>query len=103
MLLSSKDGVGLLVAGEPLLNVNVQDYSIQSLNESKLSHQLKRGDNIYLDIDFKQMGVGGDDSWSPRVHPEYLLNAMKYEYSFRIKPVSKDADISEILRKQLPL
>ena len=103
MLLSSKDGVGLLVAGEPLLNVNVQDYSLQALNESKLSHHLKRGDNIYLDIDFKQMGVGGDDSWSPRVHPEYLLNGMKYEYSFRIKPVSKDADISKALFKQLPL
>lgn len=85
--LSTNDGIGLLISGMPLLSVNVQDYSPEALNHSKLSHQLDRGENIYLNVDYKQMGVGGDDSWSPRVHPEYLLKGKNYQYSFRLKPV----------------
>ena len=33
----------------------------------------------------RQMGVGGDDSWMARVHPEYLLDAsgpMEFKFSF---------------------
>ncbi|MEO6521968.1 MAG: glycoside hydrolase family 2 TIM barrel-domain containing protein [Mucilaginibacter sp.] len=87
-MLSNDNGSGLLATGEPLMNINVQDYSQQALNESKLSHYLKRGDKTYLHIDYKQMGLGGDDSWSPRVHPEYLLNTSKYQFTFRLKPVA---------------
>ncbi len=100
--LSANDGTGLLIASDSLLNVNVQDYSPDALNKSKLTHQLIRGENVYLNIDLKQMGLGGDDSWSPRVHPEYLLKEKKYEYSFRIKPVGNDKNINGILKQKLP-
>lgn len=82
------DGRGILITSDSLLSVNVQNYSLQSLNKSKTSHRLKRGDGTYLFVDMKQMGVGGDIGWAPRVHPEYLLTAKKYEYSFWLK-VSK--------------
>ena len=71
-------------SGMPLINFNVQDYSAEALNESKTSHELKRGENTYLHIDFQQMGLGGDNSWQPRVHREYLLQQSEYEYSFSI-------------------
>ena len=102
MLLSSDNGVGLLAAGAPLLNVNVQDFSSGALNRSKTSHQLDRGENIFLHLDFKQMGLGGDDSWSPRVHPEYLLRAKHYTYAFRLRPVSNSSDVNDILKLRLP-
>jgi len=87
-MLSNDNGNALLATGEPTMNVNVQDYSQQALNDSKLSHFLKRGDKTYFHIDYKQMGLGGDDSWSPRVHPEYLLNTNKYQFTFRLKPIA---------------
>ncbi|WP_167593136.1 hypothetical protein, partial [Citrobacter braakii] len=31
-------------------------------------------------IDGFHMGVGGDDSWSPSVSPEFLLSAGRYHY-----------------------
>jgi beta-galactosidase len=99
MLLSSSDGRGLLFAGESLLNINVQDYSLEALNESKQTHQLERGENIYLHLDYKQMGLGGDDSWNPRVHPEYLLIEKQYKYAFRMKPVDSNGNIPENPRK----
>lgn len=76
-------------ATDGLLNFNIQDYSDHALNASKTSHQLQRGDKTWLHIDHKQMGLGGDDSWSPRVHREYLLNNKVYQYSFSITPSMK--------------
>ena len=40
-----------------------------------------------LSLDLAQMGLGGDDSWSPRVHPEYLLTAGEYQFAFTLSGV----------------
>jgi beta-galactosidase len=102
MSLSASDGIGLLISANPLMNVNVQDYSQQALNTSKKTHELVRGDQIYLHLDLKQMGVGGDDSWNPRVHPEYQLTAPSYEFSFRLHPMVDKKDFQDILKVKLP-
>ncbi len=70
-----------------LLNFNVQDYSQKALNESKTSHILQRGQNTWVHIDYQQMGLGGDDSWSPRVHKEYQLTGTEYEFGYIIRPL----------------
>ena len=41
-----------------------------------------------VNIDYKQMGVGGDDSWGARTHDEYRLTAKEYSYSFRMKAIA---------------
>jgi beta-galactosidase len=89
MKLSSDQGDGWMITADSLLNMNVQDYSQAALNTSKTSHKLKRGEATYVHVDWQQMGLGGDDSWSPRVHPEYLLNKKKYTFSFILKPLEK--------------
>ena len=73
-------------SGMPHIHFNIQNYSDASLNESKKSHVLKRGDKTYVHIDYKQIGLGGDDSWSPRVHKEYLLDGSEYSFSFILAP-----------------
>jgi beta-galactosidase len=75
--------------GLPLINFNIQNYSSESLNDSKPSGNNPsddpvRGEKTWLNIDFKQSGVGGDNSWQPRTHREYLLNNPDYYYSFSI-------------------
>jgi len=42
---------------------------------------------ITWNIDHKQMGVGGDNSWGRLVHEEYTLPAREYRYSFVLMPV----------------
>jgi beta-galactosidase len=44
------------------------------------------GDFVSLDIDYGQMGVGGDDSWGKRTLLEYSLNKAAYEYAFTLFP-----------------
>ncbi|HLN54779.1 MAG TPA: glycoside hydrolase family 2 TIM barrel-domain containing protein, partial [Bacteroidales bacterium] len=80
-------GTGVKITGAPLMEVNVQDYSQEALNTAKTGHSLFRGNRTYVHIDLKQMGLGGDDSWSPRVHEEYLLRDKSYKFGFTINPL----------------
>ena len=41
-----------------------------------------------VNIDFQQMGVGGDNSWGAPINPEYRLSEQAYSYSFQMIPVS---------------
>jgi beta-galactosidase len=46
-------------------------------------------DLVCVNIDYGQMGVGGDDSWGARTHEKYCLRDARYNYSFRIIPVTR--------------
>ncbi|MBA7791919.1 hypothetical protein HV144_20800, partial [Citrobacter freundii] len=45
-------------------------------------HLLQPEAGTWLNIDGFHMGVGGDDSWSPSVSPEFLLSAGRYHFQF---------------------
>lgn len=54
---------------------------------TKHGADIKIGETIQWNIDYLQMGVGGDTSWGRLVHPEYTIPAYKsYNYSFDIVP-----------------
>lgn len=74
-----------MISGLPLFSFTVHDYSPVELNNSKGGIPINRGAKTWVNIDLKQMGLGGDDSWSPRVHNEYLLNRGIYNFSFSLK------------------
>jgi len=40
---------------------------------------------ITWNIDYRQMGLGGDTSWGRPVHEEYTIPAKKYQYGFTLK------------------
>lgn len=77
-------GGGLRVEGAPVLSLNVHDYDDAALLASKTTPGLSRDGLVTLNLDLAQMGLGGDDSWSPRVHPEYQLTAREYRFAFRL-------------------
>ncbi len=47
------------------------------------------GETIQFNIDYLQMGVGGDTSWGRPVHEEYTIPSKKYKYSFIIQPTKQ--------------
>ncbi|MFD1162902.1 MULTISPECIES: glycoside hydrolase family 2 TIM barrel-domain containing protein [Hwangdonia] len=54
---------------------------------TKHGADIKFGETIHWNIDYLQMGVGGDTSWGRLVHPEYTIPANNtYKYSFSIMP-----------------
>lgn len=87
--LKDNNGEGLIFIGDQLLGFSALHYSMEELNresrEEKHTTDLKSSPNIFLNIDYKQMGVGGDNSWGARPHSEYTLPYNTYGYSFVIK------------------
>jgi len=62
---------------------NLSRYGQTQLRETSHRHLLIEEAGTWLNIDGFHMGVGGDDSWSPSVSPEYLLQQQHYHYSLR--------------------
>src|SRR5476651_1566746 len=60
-------------------------YSLQQLMDTSHRHLLRAEQGTWLNIDGFHMGVGGDDSWSPSVSPDFLLTAGHYHYAFTWK------------------
>lgn len=61
-------------------NFSISRYTQENLEQAKHTYELQSGDDIYLNIDGFHMGIGGDDSWTPSVHPEFLLEQNYYHY-----------------------
>ena len=59
---------------------NISRYGQKQLMETSPRHLLQPEAGTWLNIDGFHMGVGGDDSWSPSVSPEYQLSAGCYHY-----------------------
>ena len=99
----NSEGDGLMVVSDSLINFTVQDYSPEQLNlAKKRGAVLPRGQLTSVSVDMAQMGLGGDDSWSPRVHSQYLLPAKNYRYTYRLRPVTKNSNIQQITSGRLP-
>lgn len=60
---------------------NISRYGQKQLQEATHRHLLKAEAGSWLNIDGYHMGVGGDDSWSPSVSPEFLLSGSHYHYA----------------------
>ncbi len=102
MSITNKDGVGFEFIGMPLLSVSahhniMEDFESPDRTDSgaKLGLKMVRRhiDDVVprnltsVNIDYKQQGVGGDDSWGAWTHDQYRLREKAYNYSFRICPL----------------
>ncbi|KFC08768.1 beta-galactosidase [Trabulsiella guamensis ATCC 49490] len=57
-------------------------YSQRQLHDTTHRHRLREEPGTWLNLDAFHMGVGGDDSWSPSVSPEFLLPQRRVHYAF---------------------
>jgi beta-galactosidase len=105
MALANDEGVGLLVIGLPLLSMSALHYTTDDLDPGEEKAQRHAGelverDLVNLNIDYKQMGVGGITSWGPTGLPRYSLYYGEYQYSFTIRPFSVEDGPPATLARQ---
>ena len=85
-----------MAVGLPLLSASALPFSMDELdyvaNVNRHGSDVKPGDLVTLNLDFKQMGVGGDNSWGARPHPEYTLYPKEYSSRFKLKPFVKNPE-----------
>lgn len=90
----NKAGLGLEFSGDPLIGFAAQVYAVQDYDQfEKLGmhpHDLEQRDRIFINIDYKQRGVAGTDSWGSMPLAKYQLLWRDYHYRLTLKPLSKN-------------
>ncbi len=92
ILFKNKAGKGIMIEGRQLLSFSALHYTIDDLDAGKAgrvghTYDLEKKSNVYVNLDFLQMGLGGDDSWWAGPMKKYLLRESNYSYSYIIKPL----------------
>ena len=88
--LTNIDGLGIRIEAEnELLSLSAWPFTQEQISSANRIEDLAFGKTITLNIDHKQMGVGGDNTWSldAQPHTPFRIPATAYNYSFTIKPV----------------
>jgi beta-galactosidase len=106
----------LFFGGMPLIEVSAhhnlledfesieRNYGVRAEKVSMYSRHIndvKPRDLTSVNIDFKQMGVGGDNSWGAWTHDQYRLTGKEYSYSFRIRAMVTGDDPLKIAKEKL--
>ena len=85
------DRAGLRVdaAGGQPLSVSAWPYAQEDLAEATHNRDLPKRDFITVNIDHRQIGVGGDNAWGAPVNDPYLIASDRaYTWSFTLTPVA---------------
>lgn len=100
-------GNGLMVCSDTLMSTSAWQYAPEDLDfvpdprgaesasglvpvpTSHASDLIPSG-YITWNIDYRQMGLGGDNSWGRPVHEEYTIPAKKYSWGFTLKLINSD-------------
>lgn len=90
----SNDKLKITVTSNELLATTALHFLNEDLDDGLQKDQrhaaeLKERDLTSLKIDYKQMGVGGIDSWQAWPMEKYLLRDKTYQYQFKITPSLK--------------
>jgi beta-galactosidase len=109
-------GDGLLAVGLPELSASAWEFPVEEIAFAPIDDasreiivpasqrhgaEVRRHDLVTLNLDYKQMGVGGDTSWGAKTHPEYTLTATEYRYRFRLRPFTVGEDLAHLARLRL--
>ncbi|WP_019026957.1 glycoside hydrolase family 2 TIM barrel-domain containing protein [Colwellia piezophila] len=105
LALKNSQGAGLLAVGDQVLNASAWPYKQSDIDfivgkdgsasasglvpvTTKRGAEVPMRDLVTVNIDHKQMGVGGDTSWGRLVHAQYTIPAKSYQYGFTLVPFS---------------
>mmetsp|Transcript_1836 Transcript_1836/g.6038 ORF Transcript_1836/g.6038 Transcript_1836/m.6038 type:complete len:741 (+) Transcript_1836:680-2902(+) len=99
--LRDKDGTGVLVVAAKDMQFSASHFRTSDLEAATHEHDLSPRSEVNLHIDHKHMGVGGDDSWSRVVYPEYLVPHGHYEWSICVKVLAAGEDADEAAQAAL--
>ena len=89
--LVNKEGKGITVRGAKPLSVSAWNFPMADIEyrpsqiERRHGGSIVKQDMVWLNIDHLQMGVGGDNTWGAKIHPEYTITPHEWNYSFSIE------------------
>ena len=97
--LTDDKGKGLLVIGMPLFELSAHHFTAEDLSNAKHTYELCKRNDITLNIDYKQSGLGGA-SCGPATLPKYQIKPEPVRFSIRIRPLLPEGPSAIELSKQ---
>jgi beta-galactosidase len=116
MAVTDQSGNGLYFEGMQLLEVSAhhnlqEDFESMERTDGRQvegeqvirrhTTDVKPRDLTSVNVDYKQMGVGGDNSWGAWTHDQYRLTEKEYNYSFRMRAITPDDDPKALAKQKL--
>lgn len=116
-MLSNNGKNGLVFVADNTFEMNASNYPLETLSSGDtLDNSAPRTKDtnhrhctdpqaeklVDLFIDYRMMGVGGDNSWGATPHAPYLIRPGKdnvMSYGFTLIPVEKKAELKDFIRK----
>lgn len=84
-VIEDENGYGLWISAEEM-DFSALPYTPHELENARHLYELPDSEYTILRPSLHQMGVGGDDSWLSKPHPQYRMEQLgKYEFTFTIK------------------
>ncbi len=98
------NGSGVVFSGAPTFGMSALHYTVDDLTQenrgSMHTIDLVKRDCVVLNLDLKQRGLGGDDSWGATPHSQYCILPHTASFTLRLAPlnVNDDAGLVSKLR-----
>ncbi|MDA3930218.1 MAG: DUF4981 domain-containing protein [Prolixibacteraceae bacterium] len=88
--LANNKNSGFFIDANKLLSTSVWPWSQENLETARHPYELDQSDNLTVNIDLIQTGVGGNNSWTDAAAPieKYKVKPGDFAYRFSIKPIS---------------
>jgi Beta galactosidase small chain. len=81
--LTNADGVGLLAVGMPTMEVSAHHYTTEDLTQARHTYELVRREEITLNLDYAQSGLGSASCGPGRLE-KYQLKPEEVRYRVRL-------------------
>jgi beta-galactosidase/beta-glucuronidase len=92
-------GEGLLAVGMPPMEASAHHFTAQDFTEADHTHELRRREEITLNLDYRQSGLGGE-SCGPGTLPKYQIRPEPVEFSVQLRPITSVGPTPMELSKQ---
>jgi len=98
--LTNEAGLGLMAVGSPTFSGSALPWATEDLDDGEKKDQrhitdVSPRDFVEWMIDYKQMGIGGDDSWGAHPLNKYRLFPGEYKYQFSLFPMRGKGDFEQ--------
>lgn len=105
LALTKDNGTGLLIVADSLIEFNalnntVEDFDAGPNKDENLMHEndITPRDLVEVHIDYRMMGLAGDNSWGARPYPQYMIQPSSegIKYGFTIIPVNRSKEVDTL-------
>jgi beta-galactosidase len=86
MTFKNENDISIKITGLPQVDVTASPYLPAMVESATHNYQLQNMPFYNIQVDYKQRGVGGNNSWGLKPLDKYRLLDDHYEYSILISP-----------------